>query len=58
MSRQSESIARIRAERRSKGQCVGCGKKSATYRCEDCAAGTEPRGGRAAYQRRYLKKNS
>jgi hypothetical protein len=37
VSRQSVSIARIRRDRRSKGQCAGCGVRSKAYRCQDCA---------------------
>lgn len=37
MSRQSKSIARIRAERRDAGLCVVCAARSKTYRCDRCA---------------------
>ena len=33
MTRQSKSIAAIRAQLRADGRCVVCRRKSATYRC-------------------------
>lgn len=38
MSRQLESITRIRATRRKAGLCFECGVKSKTYRCAACNA--------------------
>lgn len=37
LTRQAESIARIRAERRAAGLCaLGCGRHSETYACKLC----------------------
>lgn len=37
-TRQSKSIARIRAARRKAGLCFECGARSKTYRCASCNA--------------------
>lgn len=36
MSRQSESIARIRAARRAKKKCAQCGAPAKKFRCPKC----------------------
>ena len=36
MSRQSESIARVRAARRAKKKCAQCGAPAKKFRCPEC----------------------
>lgn len=56
-SRQSASIARIRAARRKAGLCFECGVKSKTYRCPSCNAKrqTSEKAWRKEYMVKYMR---